>query len=155
MRQTVNFTDWFSLLLSWLLLLLFLSRTWLNNKNNLLVCFLKWISIGVLKVWISGLCFVYCGSYFTHYILKLTNNQTLDSLLKKPFVSFLSLNEKNTNKNFRILGQNFSRKYNFVIIFVVLIFTSKSNLRQHSLKVHNWLLSTCATWLRKGLDSLV
>ena len=125
-----------------------------------LCAFLKWISIGVLKVWISGLCFMscetlYCGPYFAHYILKLTNNQTLDSLLKKPFVSFLSLNEKNTNKNFRILGQNFSRKYNFVIIFVVLIFTSKSNLRQHSLKVHNWLLSTSATWLRKGLDSLV
>ena len=63
---------------------------------------------------------LYCGPYFAHYILKLTNNQTLDSLLKKPFVSFLSLNEKNTNRNFRILGQNFSEKYNFVIISVVL-----------------------------------
>ena len=41
LKQTLIliFTDWFSLLLLWWLLLLFLSRTWLNNKKSVPVCF--------------------------------------------------------------------------------------------------------------------
>ena len=86
------------------------------------------------------------GSLFCSLHLKLPNNQTLDSLWRKACYHFL-IWIRRPNRIFLIFGQKFSEKYIFVTIFVVLIFTSKSKFRWHSLKIQNWLLSSQVTWL--------
>ena len=116
-------------------------------------CFFNSISIGVLNTWISGLCLSLMKHFVRVLILLITSSNfqiTRHWIHSQTFFHHFLVWIRRTNRKLLMFGRNFWEKEIFVII-VVLIFTSKSKFRWHSLKIHNWVLSREATWLEKFL----